>query len=112
MSRDPTLAEFIPLDELRRLFRRTIEFFEVIQQKGSTLMHDMNILKGLEKDLLARIHQSEFPGTFGASPHTATPGSHYGPHLVDTPGSDRQLASPPGPHPNAYPYEPRHLGRP
>lgn len=48
---DPILGVFIEESRLRHLFKKTIEFFEIVAQDSSSLAIDLRILKGLLQDL-------------------------------------------------------------
>lgn len=48
---DPVLGPDIDENHLRHLFKKTIEFFEIVAQDSSSLAIDLRILKGLLHDL-------------------------------------------------------------
>ncbi|PSR78965.1 hypothetical protein BD289DRAFT_376004 [Coniella lustricola] len=89
--RDPVLGPLVSEDKLRHLFRKTIEFFEVVAQDSSSLAIDLKVLRGLHESLPAKasIHQS-YPAyipppmrphssaPYSAGP-TPTPHSMHGP---------------------------------
>ncbi|KAI8629930.1 hypothetical protein F5Y19DRAFT_63937 [Xylariaceae sp. FL1651] len=57
--KDEVLGQFINADTLSNLFSRTISFFETVAQPSSALTIDMNILKGLAKELGFRQDETE-----------------------------------------------------
>ncbi|CAN8105783.1 unnamed protein product [Discula destructiva] len=75
---DPFLSRIIDEGHLRHLFKKTIEFFEIVAQDSSSLAIDLRILKGLLNDL-PRKNQLQFRGnSFPFLPPMAPPMSDQG----------------------------------
>jgi hypothetical protein len=75
--KNETLREFIDPDVLSGLFSRTIAFFDTFAQPSSALRTDMNILKGLAKELgFSDEMDVRINSSFSSTASTAAPVHH------------------------------------
>lgn len=68
---DPILGKNIDEGHLRHLFKKTIEFFEIVAQDSSSLAIDLRILRGLLHDLPPK-DQVQYAGAGNAFPFMPT----------------------------------------
>lgn len=88
---DPYLGRFINEQHLRHLFKKTIEFFEIVAQDSSSLAIDLRILRGLLLQL-PRKETLQFKGNSWPFMHPMPPPQHDQAYVSNGPiprGSER-----------------------
>ncbi|KAH7016299.1 uncharacterized protein B0I36DRAFT_44938 [Microdochium trichocladiopsis] len=70
---DPLLTRFVDSEVLSGLFRRTIEFFDVIAHRSSPLRSEPNILFGLASDLRLLREDPQTSSSFSSMTSSTTP---------------------------------------
>lgn len=91
---------------LRHLFKKTIDFFEIVAQDSSSLAVDLKVLKGLQ-ERLPRKDEMQF-GSGGLFPFAMPPNDPPFPSNGPTPTPH----SAPGPSPHADTNTPSEVGQP
>jgi hypothetical protein len=95
--RHPILSKFIRGATLKELFARTIRAFELIAVPTSSLMIDMNILKGIAEKLGFPSGSDGLSSSFSSNPAPAIQRSPegYSPSNMYSPGTPVHSMMPP-----------------
>lgn len=100
------LGRFVDEEHLRHLFKKTIDFFEIVAQDSSSLAVDLKVLRGLQERLPRKEDMQLGGGAF--FPFAQPPNDPSFPSNGPTPTPH----SGPGPSPHADTNTPSEVGQP